>query len=70
MTAAYGQVRGSASSYTSTQSNNSSNDPHVLQGKEVFDESGYIAILPCIFGYQQGLQFPFRFKSCDNIVIY
>ena len=29
----------------------------------MFDEAGYIAILPCIFGYQPGLQFPFRFAN-------
>jgi len=37
------------------------------QGKEVFDESGYIAILPCIFGYQQGLQFPFSLTPETNL---
>ena len=36
-------------------------------GGEVFNERGYIAILPCIFGYQQGLQYPFNLVPETNI---
>jgi len=35
--------------------------------KEVFNEADYIAILPCIFGYQPGLQTPFNLTAETNI---
>ena len=33
----------------------------------VFNEKDYITILPCIFGYQEGLQFPFNLDPETNI---
>jgi len=33
----------------------------------VFNEKDYITILPCIYGYQQGLQFPFNLTPDTNI---
>ena len=34
---------------------------------DVFNEADYIAILPCIFGHQPGLQRPFTFGSARAI---
>ena len=36
-------------------------------GNEAFDEKDYIAILPCIFGHQPGLQFPFDLEPETNV---
>jgi hypothetical protein len=33
----------------------------------VFNEKDYLTILPCIFGYQPGLQFPFSLSPETNI---
>ena len=37
------------------------------RGEAVFDEAGYIAILPCIFGHQAGLQFPVVLSPETNL---
>ena len=34
---------------------------------QVFNERGYITILPCIFGHHPGLQFPFTLEPETNI---
>lgn len=34
---------------------------------DVFNEEDYIAIPPCIFGHQTGLQFPFTITAGTNI---
>ena len=33
----------------------------------IFNEANYITIVPCIFGYQEGLQFPFTLTQDTNI---
>merc|ERR1712107_107072 len=35
--------------------------------KNVFNEADYITILPCIYGYQPGLQTPFNLTAETNI---
>ena len=34
---------------------------------EIFNERDYITILPCLYGYQPGLQFPFSLSPDTNI---
>ena len=34
---------------------------------QIFNEKDYITILPCIYGYQAGLQFPFDLSPDTNI---
>ena len=34
---------------------------------EVFNEKDYITILPCIYGFQPGLQYPFNLTADTNI---
>ena len=46
-----------------TDSHNDIDNDHC----QVFDERGYITILPCIFGHQPGLQFPFTLEPDTNI---
>lgn len=33
----------------------------------IFNEANYITIVPCVFGYQEGLQFPFTLTQETNI---
>ena len=33
----------------------------------IFNEADYIAIMPCIFGHQAGLQFPFTFGPTTRL---
>ena len=49
--------------------NMTSNYGHEKYGPttQVFNEKDYITILPCIFGYQAGLQFPFDLSPDTNI---